>query len=1233
MANSRDSKFNGIIRVLHVDDDLPILEVSKQILMMENNFKIDSTTSVDEAYKMLETDDYDVIISDYEMPIKNGLDFLKELREQENKIPFILFTGRGREEVAVTALNLGANGYHNKQGSPESVFGELAHLVKAVVAHNKAETALIESQTLTHSIIDSTDDLIWSVNNVDFGLMDYNKSLKSYFQNEMGISIEVGMRPENLFSTAQLVDQWKEFYVRALKENSFSTEYNSFNGKYIIQLNFSVIRKEDRIFGISVFGKNITKQKQLDESLRVNQNRLKKAQALAHVGNWEFDLQTKKMWGSEEAFRIYGIKPLSEFLPTDLIQRITLPEYRSKIDSAFKELVNNDREFNIEFKIRLADSGEERFVHSKAELVRDQNNVPIKINGVIQDITESKEAESQLKLLAENMHDVVWIMTIDGQFTYISPSVMQLRGYTAEEVKQQSLEEVLMPKSLQIAKKFLQNLIKTGELQTKYLELEQICKNGSTVWTEINFGIIRDKDGKPQQIIGVSRDITERKNVEEELKSSEKKYRTLFEQAGDYILILEVPTGEIPIIYDANDFALDLHGYSREELIGKPITFLDVTSQKSEILGRVKRLLKDEKIIFEAIHRRKDNSQFTVEIVNKHVKVGNKDFLLSIERDITERKKVEEELRIYSNFLTLATDSILVVDLNGNLVYFNEAVYEKLGYSKEEISKMTIYDLDSPESTQLLESRIKELIEKGSAVFEVEQMRKDRSRIPMEVHARVIESNGKKLILGVLRDITERKKAQKEFFESEQRYRMIATNIQDVITLANIQGIFTYVSPSMETSYGYKPEELIGKSYFDFIHPDDKGVVAESVEPILKTGGENTGVEFRFKGKNGSYFWLEGNAKVISEKGETRILAVTRNIDKRKKIENKLKDSDRIFENSIDMIGIAGFDGYFKVLNPSWSRTLGWSKEELLSKPWIEFVHPEDKESTIKQRTNLVNGQEVYQFQNRYICKDGGIKWLAWNSFPYPKEKIIFAVARDITERKETEDKLAAANEKLRVIGKLSRHDVRNKLSIINANTYLLKRKLGNNPEVVKYLTDINSAITMSDRIFEFSQIYEKMGLEEQRDIDVKSCFNEAIKLLPNLSTIKITNKAKGLTVIADSLLGQLFYNLLENSLKHGKKVNEIKLYYKEKEKQMKLYYEDNGVGVSIENKAHIFNEGFTTGDGTGLGLSMIRKVMEVYGWKINEAGTPGKGAKFEITIPKNKCKIKRELITDEVIS
>ena len=147
MTNPEGPFNNDVIRVLHVDDDASFLEITKLILQDMGNFEIDNALCVDEAFKKLELENkYDVVVSDYEMQQKNGLHFLKGLRDKNNDICFILFTGHGREDVAIKALNLGADGYHNKQGSTETVYGELAHSIKLLADRNRTRKALADKE-------------------------------------------------------------------------------------------------------------------------------------------------------------------------------------------------------------------------------------------------------------------------------------------------------------------------------------------------------------------------------------------------------------------------------------------------------------------------------------------------------------------------------------------------------------------------------------------------------------------------------------------------------------------------------------------------------------------------------------------------------------------------------------------------------------------------------------------------------------------------------------------------------------------------------------------------------------------------------------------------------------------------------------------------------------------------------------------------------------------------------
>jgi signal transduction histidine kinase len=235
------------------------------------------------------------------------------------------------------------------------------------------------------------------------------------------------------------------------------------------------------------------------------------------------------------------------------------------------------------------------------------------------------------------------------------------------------------------------------------------------------------------------------------------------------------------------------------------------------------------------------------------------------------------------------------------------------------------------------------------------------------------------------------------------------------------------------------------------------------------------------------------------------------------------------------------------------------------------------------------------------------------------------SITRDITERKKAEEEMKMSlgkvhilNEKLGVVGKLTRHDVRNKLNAIMNNVYLAKTTLTQTSEAepLRHLRTIESAIDQVERIFDFAKTYEMIGVEELSYVDVERSVEEAVMQFSDFHGMKVMNDCHGLTVLADSLVRQLFCNLIDNSLKYGEKISQIRVYYeKTRKNQLKLVYEDDGVGIPKAEKEKIFREGY--GKGTGYGLFLIRKMCQVYGWTIRETGKQGKGAKFTITIPK----------------
>jgi signal transduction histidine kinase len=259
-------------------------------------------------------------------------------------------------------------------------------------------------------------------------------------------------------------------------------------------------------------------------------------------------------------------------------------------------------------------------------------------------------------------------------------------------------------------------------------------------------------------------------------------------------------------------------------------------------------------------------------------------------------------------------------------------------------------------------------------------------------------------------------------------------------------------------------------------------------------------------------------------------------------------------------------------------------------------------------------GMHVEPYEVEVLKKDGGKLVYEINAakIDYEGKPADLVVFRDILERKNLE-------EKLRIVGGLTRHDVRNKLTAVVGNTYLLRKRFADDPDALECLRSVETAVRESERIFDFASAYEKLGVEQLAHKDAKKILDEAVALFPDLKGVSIVNDCGGLTLLADSLLRQLFYNLVDDSLKYGEKLTRIRVHYEESEDRLKLIYEDDGVGIPQDAKSKLFTEGFTTGKGSGYGLHLIGRIMDVYGWTIDETGVPGRGAQFTINILKAK--------------
>lgn len=353
-----------------------------------------------------------------------------------------------------------------------------------------------------------------------------------------------------------------------------------------------------------------------------------------------------------------------------------------------------------------------------------------------------------------------------------------------------------------------------------------------------------------------------------------------------------------------------------------------------------------------------------------------------------------------------------------------------------------------------------------------------------------------------------------------------------------------------------------------------------------------------------------------------------RDVTERKQMDEELKSSRErlkiLFEFAPDAYYLSDLKGNFIDGNKAAEELTGYDRSELVGKSFLKLKLLSRSQilKAAKLLAKNVLGKPTGPDEFILNRKDGTQVSVEIRTFPVKikGQTLVLGIARDISERKRAETALKTMNEKLRVVGKLTRHDVRNKLSAVTGNVFLAKGKLPRGHEALEYLSEIEPAIRQVEEIFDFARTYERLGIEGLAYMNVEKTVKETVSLFSDLQGVKLVNDCRGLKVLADSLLRQLFYNLIYNSLRHGEKVSQIRVYYEETGKdQLRLVYEDDGVGIRKAEKERIFGEGY--GRGTGYGLYLLRKICEVYGWTIRETGKHGKGAHFTMTIPKADSK------------
>jgi PAS domain S-box-containing protein len=463
---------------------------------------------------------------------------------------------------------------------------------------------------------------------------------------------------------------------------------------------------------------------------------------------------------------------------------------------------------------------------------------------------------------------------------------------------------------------------------------------------------------------------------------------------------------------------------------------------------------------------------------------------------------------------------------------------------------------------------------------------------------------------------------EKEEKSQTGEIRAIINGISDLLFVMDKNRVITEVNKSACDTFKKRPEELIGKHCYEIVHGTDCPWPDCPATETLKT---KQSITKEIANPHLGLPLLVTTSPILDEQGQvSHVIHIAKDITPIKLAEMELHIAANLFDAASDSIIVHDFEGKLIYFNEAAYKTRGYTKDEFQELSIRDLEDPNNPRFFGSRMNELLNkGETTFEAVNLLKDKTTLPVEVHARVIEFDDQKMVLSVARDISERKKVEEKLKESsrrielmNEKLRVVGGLTRHDIRNKLTGLNGYLYLVKKKHTDAAYVVERLNNIEQISKEIAKILDFAKMYEQLGVEELSYVDVEQTVNEAVSLFSGL-TLKITSECHGLTVLADSFLRQMFYNFIDNTIKYGKKTTTIRLYYEKTESgNLQLIYEDDGIGISTDDKVKLFKECFSTGGSTGFGLVLLKKMVDVYGWQIQETGEPGKGAKFEMSIP-----------------
>ena len=635
-------------RVLHVDDDPDFADLTATFLeRTDDSFEIETATSASEGLGRLAESDFDCVVSDYDMPGQNGIEFLKAVCEEYPDLPFILFTGKGSEEIASEAISAGVTEYLQKEGGTEQ-YTVLANRITNAIEYYRSRQLVDRSEKRLRKIIDSIPHLVYVVNE-DGRYVLANEALVD-FHNRSVEEIE-GAKVDTVLSE-HATERFFEKVTTVLETDSKQSfpEVEVTNQQGETRVFEAELRPYDyrgtekrAVLGIST---DVTERKARKQELKRHEAYLKESTDIVTV----LDDDGTIKYESPAVARILGYEPGSLIGESgfDFIH----PDDIDEVASAFYDLVAEpEGAVTVECRFRTVDDGW-RWLEVRGT---NQLDHPA-IDGIVtnnRDITERKQREQELERASDLLEQTERIADVGGWEIDTETMEMYWTEHLFDLLGVDCTEEPSFPDALDAFdeedRRVVETAVETAVSQGDSFDVETRFQraDGETRWLRIQ-GVPTVESESVVALRGAVQDITEHRERERDLEQIRAEYEELIDGMNDTAWVIKPDEGFVAV----NDAAVETTGYSRAELLEMEPTDIDVGMSEAELVTRVEEMPTDGIQVFETAHETKDGERIPVEISSSLITYRGEAAILSVGRDISNRKERENQLEEFASIVS-----------------------------------------------------------------------------------------------------------------------------------------------------------------------------------------------------------------------------------------------------------------------------------------------------------------------------------------------------------------------------------------------------------------------------------------------------------------------------------------------------------------------------------------------------------------------------------------------------